>query len=90
MSEWRLEQQEESWLEACIDELDAAIAALDRFPETMLAFALRAHLAALLDTLASRGEIGEVELRSFLDGLVSEFQFALQELPAGVPASTGV
>jgi hypothetical protein len=59
-------------LEECIDELDVAIENLKRFPQAVLAFAMRVHLAALLRAMADAGELGQPEIREFLTGLEAE------------------
>jgi hypothetical protein len=59
-------------LEECIDELDKAIEGLQRFPPEVLAFALRAHLAALLRSLTEAGQLGAQPLADFLAGLEAE------------------
>ncbi len=68
MSEWESEQ-DQTLLEECIDELDAAIESLERFPAVVLAFALRVHLAALLNALGVSGQIGDQALEEFLSRL---------------------
>lgn len=68
MSEWE-SGQEQALLEECIDELDATVARLERFPAVVLAFGLRAHLAALLHALKVSGQIGDRELHEFLSRL---------------------
>lgn len=62
----------DSILEECIDELDTAVAALERFPQAALAFALRAHLAGLLSVLLERGQCTREEVKEFLAGLEAE------------------
>jgi hypothetical protein len=66
----------ESTLEECVDELNDCIATLDRFPHTVLAFALRAHLAGLLQSLLAHGECTPAEALTFLKELEDE---ALQD-----------
>lgn len=68
ISEWESEQ-EQTLLEECIDELDATVARLERFPAVVLAFGMRAHLAALLHALKVSGQIGDQELHEFLSRL---------------------
>ena len=68
-------------LEECIDELDAAVARLERFPVVVLAFALRVHLAALLQALKVSGQIGDRELQKFLSGLRTDAERADEEEP---------
>lgn len=74
-------------LEECIDELDAAIERLQRFPQEVLAFALRAHLAALLCSMIEAGHLGGAPLADFLAdflaGLEAEvLQADAEESPA--------
>ncbi len=70
-------------LEECIDELDAAIESLQRFPAEVLAFALRAHLAALLRSMLEAGLLGGPPLADFLSGLEAEVrQSEADESPA--------
>jgi len=59
-------------LEACIDELDGAIAKLGRYPATVLAFALHAHLAALLGSLLEHGLCTPQEARTFIRDLEAD------------------
>jgi hypothetical protein len=63
---------EELTFEECVDELNDCIASLDRFPESVLAFALRAHLAGLLQALLANGECTRPEAARFLKELQSE------------------
>lgn len=60
---------DEALLEECIDELDAAVEKLERFPAFVLAVAMRAHLSALLNALRVNGQIGERELCDFVSGV---------------------
>lgn len=51
-------------IEQCVDEIDDFVATLERYPESVIAMALRIHLAALLramldDELCSRDEMRE-------------------------------
>ncbi len=59
-------------LEECIDELSELTARLERFPETTLAFALRAHLGGLLLVLLERQHCTREEARQFVAGLEAE------------------
>jgi len=68
MSEPALEA-DEGLLEECIDELDALIERLDRFPAFALALALRVHLNALLNAMKISDQIGDRELRAFVAGV---------------------
>jgi hypothetical protein len=65
-------ETDEALLEECIDELDAAVEKLGRFPVFVLALAMRAHLAALLNAMRVGGQIGEQELRDFVSGVHPE------------------
>ena len=78
MSEWE-SGQEQILVEECIDELDAAVERLDRFPAVVLAFAMRAHLAGLLHALRISGQIGNRELQEFLSRLRAETENADEE-----------
>jgi len=62
-------ETEEALLEECVDELDAAVERLERFPVFVLALAMRVHLAALLNAMRVSGQIGERELRDFVSGV---------------------
>jgi hypothetical protein len=59
-------EREDEMLEECMDELDAALDKLDRFPPLVIAFALRAHLLALLSALRANGQIGDEQVRELL------------------------
>ncbi|MBS0419025.1 MAG: hypothetical protein JSR66_15030 [Proteobacteria bacterium] len=52
--------------EECADELNDFIATLQRYPPNVLAFVLRAHLAALLQALLLYGLWTPDEITSFL------------------------
>jgi hypothetical protein len=59
-------------IEQCVDEVDDFIETLERYPEPVIAMALRIHLGALLramldDRLCSRGEV-----RDFVAALEQE------------------
>jgi hypothetical protein len=62
-------EADETSLEECIDELDAAVERLDRFPAFVLALAMRAHLSTLLHAMRVSGQIGDRELRDFVSGV---------------------
>jgi hypothetical protein len=62
----------DSTLEECLDELNDCVATLDRFPPTVLAFALRTHLAALLQALLAHGECTRPEVVMFVNDLETE------------------
>jgi hypothetical protein len=59
-------------LEECLDELNDSLVRLDRFPHTVLAFALRSHLAGLLQALLAHGECTHPQAVMFLKELESE------------------
>jgi len=59
-------------LEECVDELNDCIARLDRFPHPVLAFALRTHLAGLLQALLAHGECTRPQTVMFLKELQRE------------------
>jgi len=52
--------------EECADELNDFINTLERYPHTLLAFALRAHLAGLLQALLAHGRCTREEVTTFL------------------------
>ena len=52
--------------EECADELNDFIATLERYPPNVLAFVLRAHLAALLQALLLYGLWTSEEVADFL------------------------
>jgi hypothetical protein len=58
--------------EECVDELNDFVAALQRYPHTVLAFALRAHLCGLLQALQTHGEWSGEEVKTFLEELQQE------------------
>ena len=58
--------------EECADELNDFMAALQRYPHTMLAFVLRAHLCGLLQALRAHGQWTAEELATFLEDLRRE------------------
>lgn len=58
---------EATTIEECVDEMDNFIATLERYSGTVLAFAMRVHLGALLRAmvdahLCSRGEVRQFVL----------------------------
>jgi len=59
-------------IEECVDELDHFIATLERYPETVLAFAMRVHLAALLRALVENQVCSRGDVRQFLFALEHE------------------
>jgi hypothetical protein len=58
--------------EECADELNDFVATLDRYPHTVLAFALRAHLCGLLQALQAHGQWTGEEVTLFLEELEEE------------------
>jgi hypothetical protein len=58
--------------EECADELNDFVATLQRYPHTMLAFALRAHLCGLLQALQAHGQWSREEVAIFLEELEHE------------------
>jgi len=46
---------EDGTFEECVDELNDLVAALDRYPQWVVAFAMRTHLACLLQALLEHG-----------------------------------
>ena len=65
-------ETDETLLEECIDEVDAAVERLGRFPVFVLALAMRVHLATLLNAMRVGGQIGEQALRDFVTGVHPE------------------
>ena len=59
----------EEALEECVDELDRAILSLNRFHDTIIAYALRAHLSALLSALLEHDLCTPGDAREFLAAL---------------------
>ena len=59
-------------LEECLDRLNDSIAALEEYPHTVLAFALRIQLAALLRALNDQGVCTPQETAEFLKDLERE------------------
>jgi hypothetical protein len=58
--------------EECADELNDFINALERYPYTVLAFALRAHLAGLLQALVINGLWTRDEIVTFMEEMEHE------------------
>jgi len=58
--------------EECADELNDFINTLDRYPHTVLAFVLRAHLAGLLQALLINNLWTREELITFMDDMKRE------------------
>jgi hypothetical protein len=58
--------------EECADELNDFINTLERYPHTLLAFALRAHLSGLLQALLIHGRCTREEVTTFLQEMEHE------------------
>ena len=58
--------------EECADELNDFVATLQKYPHTVLAFALRAHLCGLLQALRAHGQWRDEEVTAFLQELEHE------------------
>ncbi len=58
--------------EECADELNDFVATLQRYPHTVVAFALRTHLSALLQVLVANGRWTHEEVTIFLQELGDE------------------
>jgi hypothetical protein len=56
----------------CADELNDFIATLQRYPSTVLAFALRVHLCELLRALQLQGHWSTAEVTAFLEDMAGE------------------
>jgi len=56
-------------IEECVDELDGFVDTLTRYPEPVLALALRVHLAALLSALMESRTLTTTQVREFLRDL---------------------
>jgi hypothetical protein len=59
-------------LEACLDELGDALRALEHYPPTVVAVALRVHLEALLQALLESEVCSRAEVRAYLKELERE------------------
>lgn len=58
--------------EECADKLNDFVMTLDEYSHTVLAHALRAHLAGLLQALAAHGQWTPAEIDDFLQELWDE------------------
>jgi hypothetical protein len=58
--------------EECADELNDFINTLERYPHTVLAFVLRAHLSGLLQALLAHGQWTHAQIASFLEEMEQE------------------
>ena len=52
-------------IEECVDELEEFVATLVRYPEVVLAHALRVHLAGLLRALIDQGLVSCAQVKEF-------------------------
>ncbi len=59
-------------IEECVDDIDEFVATLAKYPETVLAFALRVHLGALLRALTERGVFTREQVTEFVRDLARE------------------
>jgi hypothetical protein len=59
-------------IEECVDVIDEFIAGLDRYPPSVLAFALRAHLAGLLRAMVEERVCTREHARQFVLDLERE------------------
>jgi hypothetical protein len=59
-------------IEKCVDEIDDFIETLERYPESVLAMALRVHLGALLRTMIDDQLCSLEEVREFVAALEQE------------------
>lgn len=67
-----LAQTEDLSVEECLDDFGEALRALQRYPPTVLAVALRVHLEALLQGLLESRLCTAAEVRAFLKELERE------------------
>ena len=58
--------------EECADELSDFVSTLHRYPPAVLAFALRAHLSGLLQTLQIQGEWTAGEVTEFMEDMAGD------------------
>jgi hypothetical protein len=58
--------------EECADELSDFVITLEKYPHTVLAFALRAHLGGLLQALRAHGRWSADEVTTFIKELEYE------------------
>jgi len=59
-------------IEQCVDEIDDFVETLERFPESVIAMALRIHLAALLRAMVGDELCSREEVREFVIALEQE------------------
>jgi hypothetical protein len=58
--------------EECADELNDFLATLERYPHTVLAYALRVHLCGMLQALRTQGEWSDEDLEVFMEEMTLE------------------
>ncbi len=66
------ESTAEASLEQCADEMNDFVASLANYPDTVLAFALRAQLSAMLQALQTAGVWSRAEVVGFLESFTNE------------------
>jgi len=59
-------------IEQCVDEIDDFIESLERYPESVIAMALRVHLGALLRAMVDDQLCSVQEVREFIAALEQE------------------
>ena len=59
-------------IEECVEDLERFVATLTRYPEPVLALAMRVHLAGLLRALRDENALSEGDARQFLTDLGDE------------------
>jgi hypothetical protein len=59
-------------IEECVDQIDDFIESLDRYPESVIAMALRIHLGALLRAMVNAQLCGRADVREFVAALEQE------------------
>ena len=59
-------------IEECVEAIDDLVGALERYPPSVLAVALRTQLAGLLRILRERGDWSDSQMHDFMQELSSE------------------
>jgi hypothetical protein len=59
-------------IEECVDQIDDFIETLDRYPDAVIAMALRIHLGALLRAMVDEQVCGRAEVREFVAAIEQE------------------
>ena len=59
-------------IEECVDQIDGFIETLERYPESVIAMALRIHLGALLRAMLDDQLCSRAEVREFVAALEQE------------------